>query len=436
MTAATGFSPGSVHDGLATRRADAGLLSLALMDARNRTLGWLAAFEGLHPGQALDGFNPPWWLAGQAGWFQEHWIARHVQRGRGAAADPSGLRLASLEPRADAWFSPRHSNTAQRWQQAAPQADELRAYLANTLDTTLDLLDKAGSDDAALYFYRLALLHEDRLAEGLAVLAQALHLAPERHAHLAQRGLWAALPSRGRRDAISLHAQTVLLGSAPGGCVPDAEQWAHPVAVPAFEIDAQPVTWAQYAEFVDDGGYDDRHWWTEAGWAYLQATAKRAPRDVEQVAGGVLALRQGRLQRLPLAQPVLHVSAHEAAAWCRWAGRRLPSEAEWLAAATSASARGFAWGEVLEWVAGVARPYPGGQTGPAALDALPGASNPASNPASSAASSAATPTPAATWRVLRGATVCGAARLRHLQARRFAPADSDALFVGFRSCAA
>ena len=418
MTAATRFTSASVHDGLATRRADAGLLSLALMDARNRTLGWLAAFEGLHPGQALAGFNPPWWLAGQAGWFQEHWISRHVQRNRGAAADLSGPRLASIEPRADAWFSPRHRSTAQRWQQAAPQPDELLAYLASTLDTTLDLLDNAGTDDTALYFYRLALLQEDRLGETLAVLAQALDLAPERHAALTGRGLWTALPSRGRRDAISLHGQTVLLGSPAGGCVPDAEQWAHPVAVPAFEIDAQPVGWAEYTEFVDDGAYDDRRWWTDAGWAHLQASAKRAPRDVEQMAGGVLARRQGLLQRLPLAQPVLNVSAHEAAAWCCWAGRRLPSEAEWVAAAANASARGFAWGDVLEWVAGVAQPFPGGQAGPAALDALP------------AAGAQGMP-----WRVLRGASVWGSARLRHVQARRFAPADSDALFVGFRSCA-
>ena len=421
MTAATGFIQTSVHDGLAMRSADAGLLSLALMDARNRTLGWLAAFEGLHAAQVVTGFNPPWWVAGQAAWFQEHWISRHVQRGRGAAADPAGPRLASIEPRADAWFSPLHSHPAQRWQQAAPEPDELLAYLAGTLDTTLDLLDKAGRDDAALYFYRLALLHEDRLGETLAALAQALDLAPERHAALAQRGLWPALPSRSRRDAISLHGHTVQLGSPPGGCVPDAEQWAHPVAVPAFEIDAQPVTWAQYAEFVDDGAYDHRQWWTAAGWAYLQTMAKRAPRDVEQVGGGVLARRQGRLQRLPLAQPVLQVSAHEAAAWCCWAGRRLPAEAEWLAAASTAAARGFAWGEVLEWVAGVAQPYPGGQAGPAALDA--------------ATATVANTTPAEPWRVLRGASLWGSPRLRYPQARRFAPADSDALFVGFRSCA-
>ena len=91
-----GLIDAAVHDAQAMRRADAGLLSLALMDARNRTLGWLAAFEGLPLDLAFDGFDPPWWLAGQAAWFQEFWVARHVQRGRGEAADPAGLRLASV----------------------------------------------------------------------------------------------------------------------------------------------------------------------------------------------------------------------------------------------------------------------------------------------------------------------------------------------------
>lgn len=70
------------------------LLSLALMRARNRTLQWLAAFES-HGARAAgcedaERFSPPQWLAGHAGWFQDWWIARHVQRARGAAADPQG----------------------------------------------------------------------------------------------------------------------------------------------------------------------------------------------------------------------------------------------------------------------------------------------------------------------------------------------------------
>jgi formylglycine-generating enzyme required for sulfatase activity len=119
----------------------------------------------------------------------------------------------------------------------------------------------------------------------------------------------------------------------------------------------------------------------------------------------VLAWRQGRFQRLPAGQPVVHVSAHEADAWCHWAGRRLPSDAEWSLAARQAAGRGWAWGEVHEWVAGTARAYPGGPVPPAGA-----------------------------LRVTRGSSAQASARLRHPGARRYAPADADWSFCGFRSC--
>jgi iron(II)-dependent oxidoreductase len=408
MPLATGLIDAQVHDAAAMRCAPAPLLQLALMDARNRTLGWLSAFDGLQFSSAFDGFDPPWWLAGHAGWMQEWWVARNLQRGRGEASDPAATRLPSVLTQADALFDPARTSRHKRWLVNAPADSVLRQYLADTLDTTLDLLDKAGTDDAALHVYRQALRHEDRLGERLAVLVQALDLAPERQQALAERGLWPALPGRARREPLVLGGQRFLLGSPAAGWVPAEERWAHEVQVPEFEIDVQPVCWSQFAEFVDDGGYDDRRWWTPAGWDQLEASGRRAPRYVEQVSGGVLARRGGRLQRLPGAQAVLHVSAHEAEAWCRWAGRRLPSEAEWELAATLAGARGFAWGEVAEWVAGSARAYPGGPAWPDAADGT---------------------------RVQRGASAWGSLRLRHPRARQAVAGARDEGFVGFRSCA-
>ena len=405
---ATGLISAQVHDAAAMRCAPASLLQLALMDARNRTLGWLSAFEGLQFATAFDGFDPPWWLAGQAAWLQEYWVARHLQRGRGEAADPGGPRLASMHPQADVWFDPTGRDRAARWHNGGPDDATLRQYMADTLDTTLDLLDKAGTDDAALHVFRRALHEEDRLGEQLAVLVQALDLAPERQKVLVDRGLWPALPGRPRREPLVLGGCRLLLGSPSGGFVPAGERWAHEVHVAEFEIDVQPVSWSQFAEFIDDGGYDDQRWWTTAGWDQLEATGRRAPRYVEQVSGGVLARRGGRLQRLPGAQAVVHVSAHEAEAWCHWAGRRLPSDAEWELAATLAGARGFSWGDVAEWVAGTARAYPGGP---------------------------AWPDDAAANRVQRGASLWGSPRLRHARARQAVAAGRDEGFVGFRSCA-
>ena len=417
----------AVHDAVAMRQAGPALLGLALMDARNRTLGWLAAFDGLPASGASDGAAPAWWLAGQAAWFQEFWIARFVQRGRGEAADASAPRLPSVDGRADAWFAPRLDDPPARWQAPEPDSATLRAYLSATLDTTLDLLARATPDDDGLLVFRLALQHEDLLGEALATRVQMQDLAPERHQALVDQGLWPALPGRARRDPLCLPGQTVQCGSLPGGLVPAAERWAHPVPVPAFEIDAQPVSWAEYVEFVADGGYDDSRWWTEAGWALLQASGRRAPRYVEQTGGGVLARRHGRLQRLPLAQAVLHVNAHEAQAWCQWAGRRLPTEAEWLAAASSATAQGFVWGELCEWMAGSARAWPA--LG-ALADRLPALDQGLAHPAPGAGAAAA-----GGLRVAHGASAWGSRRLRHLQARRYLPAGADEQFIGFRSCA-
>jgi gamma-glutamyl hercynylcysteine S-oxide synthase len=385
------------------RQADAELLSLALIDARNHTLRWLAAFEGAAMPQPAG--RAPGWLAGHAGWFQEYWIARHVQRGRGERCDAAALRLASIDARADAWLSGRADGPQ------ALDAGELRRYLADTLDTTLDLLAGAGDSDDTLHFFRAALLHEDRLGEALAETAAACQLPADGDSPPP----WRPLPARPPREPVWWPAQRVAIGATPGGLVPDNERWAHEVAVPEFEIDALPVSWARYVEFAEDGGYDRRELWSDDGWALLQAEGRRAPRHVEQLRGGVLLQRHGRLLRVAADQPALHVTRHEAEAWCRWAGRRLPTEPEWELAATRGRSRGFAWGDVFEWAAGSARPWPGHSATPGSLDPMPAPR---------------------TQGVLRGASWMSRARRRHASARRFMAAGHDTAFCGFRSCAA
>jgi gamma-glutamyl hercynylcysteine S-oxide synthase len=397
-----------IHDPEAMRRAGPEALGLALMDARNRTLQALSLFDRLERVEPSPEFDPPIWVAGQAARFQEQWLLRFVQRGRGESADPGSARLAALEPMLDWWLDPASCDRGQRWTGQAPAGETVRAYLLETMESTLELLDKAAATDEGLYFYRLALWHEDRMAEQLLVLAQASGAVITADDSLPR------LPSRSLRDPIGFAAQRVQLGTERGGFVPDAEKWAHEVAVPAFDIDAQPVCWAQYAEFVDDGGYDDPAWWGDEGWAWVQNQGRRAPRYVEQFAGGVLVHRLGRVTRVPSSQAAVHLSWHEADAWCRWAGRRLPTEAEWTAAVAGRGGRPVAWGDVWEWMAGRARSYPGCTPGPAALDLLPADG---------------------AWRVQRGASFATPARQRRPAARRFVRADDDAGFCGFRSCA-
>lgn len=399
----------------ALRQAGRDALSLALLDSRNRLLTLLAQDEST---EALR-------LAGAAALYQEHWISSHLQRQRGEAADAQASRLAGIRPALAAWLA--GSGPVQR---PMPTPQELRSYLADSLELTLDLLAGTPETDAPLYVYRMAVLHEDRLCEALAV-----------------RRLGAGPPPRPVRGAIGLPGQRWLLGTPAGtpGLVPAPERWAHEVTVPAFEIDAQAVNWAQFAEFAEDGGYDHAEWWSAAGWAWVQAAGRRAPRGVVQWRGGVL--RQGAaqasggddggdgaggagqaaggrdaaaphagLRRAPAQQPAFHVSRFEAEAWCRWAGRRLPTEPEWELAACTAAGLGFVWGDVLEWVAGSARPWPG-----APVADLPGTLDPWPEPG--------------TGGVLRGASCALPPRAHHPKARRFAAPASDQPLCGFRSCA-
>jgi len=383
------------------RHADREWLSLALMQSRNLTLAWLALFEqhaeAPEP-QPAAFFEPALWLAGHAGWRQERWIARNVHRGRGHAADAARTPLASIEPNADTWWS--DAALAGRGQgPALPSAFETtRDYLAETLDISLELLHSAAPDDDGLHVFSAALFDEDALQRRFVALAQARGIAAAARL-LPERRLQAL------REPLVFAAQHWMLGSSRGGYVPANEQWAHAEALPEFEIDAQALTWSQYTEFVEDGGYDDPRWWSAEGWQWLCQSGRRAPRDVEQLRHGVLLHRFGQLQRAPAIEPVSMVAWFEADAWCRWAGRRMPTEVEWELAASRGASRGFVWAQVPEWVAGHARAWPGG----APVDA--------------------------TSRVQRGTAWFEPRRLAHPKARRFIAGHRDEGFAGFRSCA-
>jgi iron(II)-dependent oxidoreductase len=398
-------------DSARMRRAGRELLSLALMDSRNHTLRWIAACERalaspeLTVPQQAD-LSPPLWELGHLGWFQERWIARNVQRQRGARCDPTQSRLPSVLIDADRCFDPAEVSHTGRWKLALPDLQTTRQYLVDTLETTLELLESAPEDDDdALYFYRLALFHEDLRGEVFAQMAQTLGF---------DAGLSASPAAVNPRDALLFPATHWPLGCEPGGFVFDNEKWVHEVQLPEFEIDAQAVSWQQYAEFVEDGGYDAQEFWHPQGWSWLQREGRRSPRHVDQLRHGVLAQRFGKLMRVPMAQPAMHLTWYEADAWCRWAGRRLPSEVEWEAAAHQGASRGFRWGDVWEWTATTFRPYPGFAPGPLR------------EYSQSAFGS---------HKVLRGASFATRSRVRSAKFRHFAAAERDDLFCGFRSCA-
>lgn len=401
------------------------LLSLALMDARNHTLHLFAQYQKAlervnYVVPQSESVNPPLWELGHIGWFQEWWIARNTQRALGTRCEPDHTRLASIEPNADRWWNSSHVAHNTRWQLDLPSANNIRAYLLDTLESTLDLLEKADDTDDALYFYRLCLFHEDMHSEALVYMAQTLGIAFDKD--MAQAFTPAPMTLR---EPLLVPACTWQLGSNDDGFSFDNERPHNSVHVPEFEIDAQPVTWAQYVEFVDDDGYDRQELWSAEGWQWLQSLAndegRRAPRYVDQIgvaSGAVMQTRFGTARRMHGSQPAMHMAWYEADAWCRWAGRRLPFEVEWEVAAHTAAKRGFLWGNVWEWTGTTFRGY-SSETGGFKPDPYQDYSQPWFN----------------THKVLRGASFASRARMKSPKYRNFYLPERDDMFCGFRSCA-
>ncbi len=443
-----------VHDPSGLAHGGVDWLSLALIDARNHTLALLDAVLTAHAQRnAAPAQTPPaapeqsantraagaglaphalhaehaLWQAGRLGWWAERWIARNTQRALGAAGPSHPTRLASVEPQADAWWQlaplPVSGESAPSWGGGpAPDAAHIKAYLLDTLETTLALLEKvADGDVAGLYFFRQALAREDEAAYALWCHAQHAGLpldAPEAQA-LQTRSL-ARVNVAARRVSVGESLPTADLaagGYAASTFACDLAQPAHPVALPDFDIDAQPVSWGAFAEFVADGGYDEPRWWSQDGWRWLQlgsAHVRRVPAHVEQMARGAVVLhRFGRTVRVPAQAAACHLSAFEAQAWCNWAGRYLPTEAQWEHAARSATASGFVWGQVVEWTADRLHPYPNAPVAPWRSD---------------------DPVPWGQALALRGQSWAHSLRLRQPSWRRWALAGDTQGFTGFRSC--
>ncbi|HSC00054.1 MAG TPA: selenoneine synthase SenA [Burkholderiaceae bacterium] len=395
--------------GRAARSADAMALAAALEASRHDTLATFAVCESALESLTVprrESLNPPLWELGHIGWFQEFWIARNPQRAAGVNADPAVPRAPGVRADGDALYDSSRVPHATRWDLPLPGADAARADLAGQLDTTLRLLRDAGGDTASLYFFRLALLHEDMHHEAALYMAQSLGLAID-------DPRWQLLPLHRARVDLALDAGSWALGGGVEGFAFDNELAAHALDLPATRIDNRAICWTEYLPFVESGGYGQPQWWSDAGSAWLAAERRTAPRYLRRLGDGWQQERYGRWRALDPTLPACHLTAFEAEAWCRWAGRRLPTEAEWERAAV-VRPDDFEWGQVWEWTASAFEPYPGFEPHPYRDYSAPWFG---------------------TRRVLRGASFMTQPRMRHACYRNFFMPHRNDVPAGFRTCA-
>ena len=332
LMTSTAFDTPSAEPG---RRGPSAADLLGMMrDSRARTLELVAGLDDdrlLGPRLAI--VNPLLWEIGHLAWFHEHFILRHLDRVGPLRADADALYDSSAV----------HHDT--RWDLPLPTLAATLDYMADVAGALARRLAGREPTDAERDLYRLATFHEDMHGEAFTYSRQSLGWPAPAFA-----GTPGAAPGTGPWPGdVEVPGGVFRLGAEPGdGFVFDNEKWAHEVEVAPFRMARAPVTNAEYVAFVADDGYARRDFWSDAGWAWRgDADAHHPLYWIER--GGDFALRRFDAV-VPLAphHPVTNVCLHEAEAFCRWAGRRLPTEAEWEFAATMApdgAKRRFPWGD-------------------------------------------------------------------------------------------
>jgi iron(II)-dependent oxidoreductase len=303
-----------------------------LLDARQRTLDLVADLtdEQLIVSE-IDIINPPIWEIGHVAWFQDQWVLRHL-RGRGP-----------IHLRADEFWDSAAVSHHTRWELPLPSRTATLLYMQEVLEAVLERLsaDTVSEDEA--YFHWLAIMHEDMHGEAFAYTRQTLGYPPPPG--------WRPTMSSASLQTIvgdvEIDKGTYSVGALPGHrFVFDNEKWAHEVHLAPFAIARCAVTNEEFAAFVNDRGYQRRECWSGCGWNWREREHANHPLYwIPQDNKTWLYRLYDQVLPLPGTHPVINVNWYEAEAYCRWAERRLPSEAEWEVAAAGIEKAQYPWGE-------------------------------------------------------------------------------------------
>lgn len=285
--------------------------------------------------------SPLHWDVAHIANMEDFWLVRR--------ASPTGETVAGVREDVDHLYDAFQNPRSGRPELPLLDPVEARAYGTAVRERALAHLEAGASDGRPImdggFVFGMIVQHEQQHVETMLATHQLRDGTPV---------LYAPAPPPALVEGLAGHEVfhepgEFAMGTSDEPYALDNEKPAHPVRVEGFWLDAAPVTNAEYARFVDDGGYDDERWWSPEGLEHVRAEGWTAPMTWEKVDGVWHRTSFGTREPIPGDQPVMHVCFHEAAAYAAWAGKRLPTEVEWEYAArhdpATGTTRRFPWGD-------------------------------------------------------------------------------------------
>lgn len=321
------------------------LVRAHLEHARTRTLALLEPLDDAAlTTQVSPLMSPLVWDLAHIGHYEELWLIRNL-----TDAAPTDPRYDDLY---DAFAHPRR----ERVDLPILGPAQAKAFVKDVRERALDVLDRVELDgDSDLlhdaFVYGMVIQHEHMHDETMLATIQLSEVPFDVVLPVSGTKRSSGHPALAREGSaeLTLPGGTFVMGTSAEPWAFDNERPAHDVEVAPFHIDRAPVSNSDYAEFIADGGYDDPLLWTEDGWKWRQEGALEHPMFWQREGNGDWSvLRFGHRLDLAPAEAVQHVCWYEADAFARWAGKRLPKEAEWEYAASwgpDGRKRRYPWGD-------------------------------------------------------------------------------------------
>mgnify|MGYP003638692674 CR=1 FL=1 len=286
------------------------------------------------------GINPPIWEMGHSAFFFEYFLLRELYGGE--------VRMPGYDEIWDSFEIPHR----ERWSQGVvPPKTESFDYYRRVIDETRSKLDRESElTGKEAYLTKYCIAHQCMHLESLIWSRQTLGYPAPPFSELAPDGLEttidsgdAEIPGGDYFIGIPAHDQ-----NAPDATFSfDNERPGFTKRLEPFQISKTLVSNQEFAEFVDDGGYENPDHWSFGGKYWLRESAAKHPIYWQKRDGEWWMRRFDQLEPLRLKAPALHLSFREAEAFCKWSGRRLPTEFEWEAAARGPGAFLYPWGNQI-----------------------------------------------------------------------------------------